>query len=87
MRLRQAYVGQIDSGNLTLSKQTGTNAGNLNLGLFTFGNGHTAYVISDNPTDLIIQLNNNGNYVILGTSNTTSLAASFSQYVYQLKSP
>jgi hypothetical protein len=83
--IASAYVGQIGSGNLTLSKQYGTNAGNLNIGVFTLGNGKTANVVSNNPTDLIIQLNNS-QYVILGTSNTTALAASFSQSVYHLNS-
>jgi hypothetical protein len=50
---------------------------------FTLGNGKTAYVISNNSTDLIIELNS-GKYVILGTSDTNALATSFSQSVYQL---
>lgn len=80
-----AYVGQIGSGNLTLStRQSGPSAGDLNIGVFTLGNGETARVISNNPTDLIIQLNS-GQYVILGTSNTAALALSFSQNVYPLK--
>jgi hypothetical protein len=84
--IASAYVAQIDSGNLTLStRQWGVSIGNLNLGAFTLGNGKTANVVSNNPTDLIIL--NNGQYVILGTSNTTSLATSFSQNVYPLKAP
>ena len=82
--ITSAYVGQIGSGNLTLStRQWGVGIGNLNLGVFTLGNGKTANVVSNNPTDLIIQLNN-GKYVILSTSNTTALASSFSQNVYPL---
>ena len=85
--IASAYVAQIGSGNLTLStRQWGVSIGNLNLGVFTLGNGHTAYVVSDNPTDLIIQLKN-GDYVVLGTSDTNALATSFSQNVYALKSP
>ena len=84
--IASAYVAQIGSGNLTLStRQWGVSIGDLNLGVFTLGNGKTANVVSDNPTDLIIQLNN-GKYVILGTSNTAALASSFSQNVYPLKS-
>ena len=84
--IASAYVGQIGSGNLTLStRQWGVGIGNLNLGIFTLGNGHTAYVISDNPTDLIIQLNN-GKYVVLGTSNMTAIAESFSHSVFHLNS-
>ena len=78
-----AYVGQIGSGNLTLSKQHGTNYDHFNVGIFTLGNGATAYVVSNNSTDLIIQFNN-GEYVILGTSNTNALATSFSSSVYPL---
>jgi len=48
------------------------------------GNGKTAYVVSNNSTDLIIQLDG-GKYVILGTSDTNALVASFSQSVYPLK--
>ena len=81
-----AYVGQIGSGTFTLNKQYGNNLGDTNIGVFTLGNGATAYVASTNSTDLIIQLNS-GQYVILGTSNTNALAVSFSQNVYPLKSP
>ena len=79
-----AYVGQIGSGNLTLTKQHGTNYDNFNVGIFTLGNGSTAYVVSNNSTDLIIQLKS-GEYAILGTSNTNALATSFSQLVYPYK--
>jgi hypothetical protein len=82
-KIVSAYVGQIGSGNLTLSKQHGTNYDHFNTGIFTLGNGDTAYVVSNNSTDLIIQLNS-GEYVILGTSNTSALATSFSQSVYPL---
>ncbi len=85
-QISNAFVGQIGSGNFTLNKQYGTNNGNTNVGVFTLGNGATAYLASTNSTDLIIQLNN-GQYLILGTSNTDSLAKSFSQNVYPLKSP
>ena len=80
-----AYVGQIGSGNLTLAKQHGTNYDHFNVGIFTLGNGATAYVVSNNSTDLIIQLTS-GKYLMLGTSNTNALATSFSQSVYQLSS-
>jgi hypothetical protein len=83
-KIASAYVGQIGSGNLILSKQHGTNYDHFNVGIFTLGNGDKAYVVSNNSTDLIIQLNN-GEYVILGTSDTNALATSFSQSVYPLK--
>ena len=51
-----AYVAQIGSGDLSLYKVSGTNIGNTNIGTYTLGNGKTAYVVSTNSTDLIIQL-------------------------------
>ncbi len=82
-QILSAYVGQIDSGNLTLVKQHGTNYDHFNVGIFTLRDGSTAYVVSSNSTDLIIHLNT-GKYVLLGTSNTAALATSFSQTVYLL---
>jgi hypothetical protein len=76
-----AFVGQIGSGNFTLAKEYGTNVDNVNVGVFTLGNGAKAYVASNNSTNLIIQLKS-GEYLILGTSNTDALAASFAQNVY-----
>lgn len=81
-----AFVDQIGSGDFTLDKQSGLNLGTVNVGSFKLGNGATAYIASNNSTDLIIQLTN-GQYIILGNSNTETLAASFSQNVYQLKTP
>ncbi len=81
-----AFVGQVGSGDFTLDKQGGLNLGATNVGVFTLGNGATAYVASNNSTDLIIQLKN-GQYLIIGTSNTEALATSFSQNVYSLKPP
>jgi hypothetical protein len=81
-----AFVGQVGSGNFTLDKQYGSNFDNVNVGVFTLGNGAKAYVASNNSTNLIIQLNS-GEYLILGTSNTDALAASFSKNVYPLNPP
>jgi hypothetical protein len=82
--ITSAYVAQIGSGNLTLSKQHGTNYGDFKVGVFTLGNRATAYVVSNNSTDLIIQLDT-GNYLILGTSNTNTLTQKFSQSVYPVQ--
>jgi hypothetical protein len=82
--ITSAYVARIGSGNLTLSKQHETNYDDFNVGVFTLGNGDTAYVVSNNSTDLIIYLNT-GDYVMLGTLNTDALASSFSQSVYPLQ--
>jgi hypothetical protein len=84
--ISNAFVGQIGSGAFTLNKQYGNNLGDTNIGVFTLGNGATAYMASTNSTDLIIQLKS-GEYIILGTSNMSTLAASFSQNVYPLKYP
>lgn|GEM_PF-2275295 len=83
--ITHAYVSQIGSGNLSLSKQYGTNAGDLNVGVFTLGNGATANVVSNNSTDLIILLNT-GRYVIVGTQDTSALVSAFSQLVYPVSS-
>ncbi len=80
-----AYIGQIGSGNLTLSKQYGTNYDDFNIGHFTLANGSKAYVVSSNSTDLVVLLKN-GEYVILGTSSTDALATSFSQQVFPVES-
>ncbi len=82
-KIASAYLGQIGSGNLTLSKQHGTNYDHFNVGIFKLRNGNTAYVVSSNSTDLIIHLYS-GEYVILGTLDTNALATSFSQSVYPL---
>jgi len=84
--ITSVYIGQIGPENLTLSKQYGQNTGNDRVGVFTLENGQTAYVVSNNPTALIIQLTT-GQYAILGNSDTDALAASFSQNVHQLKTP
>ena len=60
-----AYIGQIGSENLTLLKQHGTNYDHFNVGIFTLGNGKTAFVVSSNSTDPIFQ-SDNGEFVILG---------------------
>ncbi len=52
-QITSAYVSQVGSGNLTLSKQHGTNFGDFNVGVFTLGNGHTAHVVSNNSTDVL----------------------------------
>ena len=84
--IADAFVGQIGFGDFTLDKQFGTNTVATNIGVFTLGNGARAYVASINSTDLIIKLNS-GEYLIVGTSNTEALAASFSQNVYPLSTP
>jgi hypothetical protein len=85
-QIDSAFVGQVGSGEFTLDKQQGANAGDTNIGLYKLGNGAKAYIASINSTDLIIKLNS-GEYLIVGTSNTDALAASFAQNVHPLTSP
>jgi len=79
-----AYVVHIGSGNWTLSRQHGTKIGNFNVGVFTLGNGATAYVVCSNSSALAIQLSA-GRYVVLGTSDTNALVSDFSQYVHPVE--
>jgi hypothetical protein len=79
-QIASAYVGSLGSGNLTLSKQHGTNRGDTDIGIFTV-NGARAVVVSDNSTVLVIDLES-GSFVILGTSDTSALVSAFSQSVY-----
>ncbi len=83
-QIADAYVGELGQGDLKLAARTfGTSDGNLNIGLFRLANGKTAHVVTCSQTCLAIELKN-GEYVILGTSDTNGLASSFSQNVYQL---
>jgi hypothetical protein len=82
--ISSAYIGNIISGNITLSLRTGgTSIGNLNAGKFLLSNNANAYLASENSTDIIIKLKN-GNYLILGNNNTSALAAIVSKYVYNV---
>lgn len=84
-QISNAYVAQIGTGNLTLSRQHGLSNSVDNFGVFTLGNGATAYVISSVPTDLIIQLTS-GKYMIVGNENLTEMVAVFSQNVFNVSS-
>ena len=79
-QIQSSYVGVIGTGNLTISKQHGTNSGDFNVGVFTLGGGATAYVVSDNSTSLVLHLYS-GSYVVLGTNDTSALVAAFSHSV------
>jgi hypothetical protein len=83
-QISAAYLGDLGSGNLTISKQYGTNIGELNIGVFTLDNGPTAFVVSDNSTVLVIHLDS-GEYVILGTTDTNELVSAFSQSVHPVE--
>ena len=82
--IKAAFVENINTGSITLKTRTmGTSLGNINEGRFTLSNGASAYVISDNSTDLVVQLNS-GFYLVLGTNNTNALATSFSANVFNV---
>ena len=76
-----AYVSQLGTGNLTLHKQHGLNNNVDDIGMFTLGNGATAYVITNYQKVLVVELDS-GKYMILGNSNLTDMVSDFSQDVY-----
>ena len=79
-----AYVAQIDTGNLTLATRNyGFTNGVDNIGIYTLGNGATAYVVSSVQQDLIIQMVS-GKYMIVGNENLTQLVSVFSQDVFNV---
>ncbi|MCL2643484.1 MAG: hypothetical protein FWD52_08270 [Candidatus Bathyarchaeota archaeon] len=81
-----AFVGQVGSGAFTLHRQFGLDSGVTNIGVFTLGNGATAYIASTNSTNLIVELKT-GEYLIVGTTDIQALADSFAQNVYPLQTP
>jgi hypothetical protein len=81
-----AFVGQVGSDDFKLHKESGTNFDDTNIGIYTLGNGAKAYVATTNSTCLIVELKN-GEYLLMGTSDTQTLANSFSQNVYPLTTP
>lgn len=78
-----AYVAQIGTGNLTLSRQHGLYNGVDRIGVFTMGNGATAYVVSSVQQDLIIQMTS-GEYMVVGNENITEMVSVFSQDVFNV---
>jgi hypothetical protein len=82
--IANAYVGNIVTGNLTISVRTGgTSIGNLNAGKFLLSNNASAYLASENNTDVIIRLKS-GEYFIIGNNDTYLLASTVSRYVYNI---
>ncbi len=82
--IESAYIGNIETGNLTLSVRTdGTSIGNINAGSFLLSNNDKAYVASENSTDVIMKLKD-GSYLIVGNNDTDALSAIISKYVYNV---
>ena len=77
--VEKAYVAEIGKGNLTISRTAGTSLGGYHEGDFTL-NGASAYVISTNSTNLIVELTG-GSYLVLSTPNFDSLVSAFSASV------
>ena len=84
-QISKAYIAQIGTGNLTLSRQYGLSDGVDNFGVYKLGNGATAYVVSSVSTDLIIQLTS-GKFMIVGNENLTEMVTVFSQNVFPVSS-
>lgn len=80
-QISSAYVAHIGSGNLSLSRIHGLYNSVDRVGVFSMGNGATAYVVSDVPNDLIVELTS-GNYLIVGNSNLSAMVSLFNQEVY-----
>jgi hypothetical protein len=78
-----AFVGQVGSGDFKLHKNYGANFGDTNVGVYTLGNGASAYVATTSSTCLVIELKT-GEYLIVGNQDTQTIANSFSQNVHQL---
>ena len=78
---KYAFMENLNSGNVTLKVRTeGTSFGNVNEGYYTTSSGATAYVVSDNVTDVVALLSS-GIYLIIGTNNTQAFASYFSSNV------
>ncbi len=82
--VKGAYVTQLGGGNFSLGFRTlGTSLGDYNVGLFQDSQGHSCYVISQGPHDLIVELND-GRCLVLGPSNLQALVSQFSADIRQV---
>jgi hypothetical protein len=84
--MKQAYVQNVGEGVLaSMFKQVGTNVGDYNVGTFSLRNGATAYVVSDDASNVVVELNN-GAYVVMGppSDNFTAFVGYFSENVLQV---
>lgn len=86
--MKQACTQTVGSGLLaSMFKQSGTNYGNYNVGTYSLDNGATAYVVSDNPSNVVVELDS-GLYLVLGppSSNFTGFVSYFSENVLPVTS-
>lgn len=89
-QILNASVVHMDTGILVMHKQHGESMGvsstsnHENLGVFSLANGHTAYVASNNLTNLVVE-RTDGTYLVLGPEHTTKgFLENFSRLVYPI---
>lgn len=87
-QITNVSVVHMDTGLLVMSKEHGLGGGiskttpHINVGAFRLSNGKTAYVASNNLTNLVIDTTG-GYYVVLAPQhNITRFLTDFSKYVY-----
>lgn len=79
--IQNAYVTNLGSGVLSsVSRQHGYESSGYNVGVYTLSGGKTAYVISENNTNLVVQLDS-GMYLVLSPANFTTFVNYFSENV------
>ena len=71
--VREAYITNIDNGNISLSTPWGANwgtasLGNFMLGKFTMSNGAPAYVVTGQSENVVMRLSD-GSYLVMGPSD------------------
>ena len=74
--IEKAYIAEIGKGNLTISRTAGTSLGSYHEGDYSL-NGASAYVISTNSTNLVVELTG-GSYLVLSPPNFDSFISVFS---------
>lgn len=74
--VEKAYIAEIGNGNLTISRTAGTSLGSYHEGDYSL-NGATAYVISTNSTNLVVELTG-GSYLVLSPLNFDNFVSVFS---------
>lgn len=81
-QISYAFMENINSGNITFSSRNmGTSIGFINEGRYTLSNGASADVITNNATVMVVKLTS-GSYLVLGCSNSLSMAKDFASDVH-----
>lgn len=87
-QITNVSIVHMDTGLLVMSKDHGLGGrvsqtlNYLNLGVYTLSNGKTAYVASNNLTDLVVGTTDNYYLVLAPQNNLTAFLTDFSTYVY-----